>query len=321
MVSSENQEANDTAIKLLEQAVEADRNFAPAYAALARAYNRKAFYFAHELEEKKKFNFDAEVAVERALDLDPDLAEAHSARGLILWTDAKRFPHERAIQSLKRAIDLNPKLDDPHHQLGVIYFHIGLLEKSWAELEKALEIKPDNTLARFRFATINIYKARYEEALAILKSTPPEVNPSIVNRNIAFTLFQLGRIDEASVVVEEYLKTHPDDEGGNVTSVKGLLLAKAGKAREAEDAIQLAVKIGRNFGHFHHTAYNIASAYALMNKREDAIKWLEITADEGLPCYPLFEKDANLNNLREDERFNAFMGKLRKQLEEWQNTL
>ncbi|PYX91434.1 MAG: hypothetical protein DMG71_20220 [Acidobacteria bacterium] len=36
-------------------------------------------------------------------------------------------------------------------------------------------------------------------------------------------------------------------------------------------------------------SYNIASAYALINRPEEAMKWLQVTADEGFPCYPLFE--------------------------------
>ena len=320
MVNSENREDNETAIRLLEQAVSEDRNFAPAYVELARAYNLRAFYFA-PASEQKQLNLDAKVLVEQALALDQDLAEAHSVRGLILWTPIERFPHEQAIQSFKRAIALNAKLDDPHHQLGVIYFHIGLLDKAWAEIEKALENKPDNTMARFRFGVINIYRGRYEEALAVFKSTPREVNPSIVERNVATALFQLGKMYEASAVVEEYLTAHPDDEGGNVTSVKAMLLAKAGKPLEAEETIQHAIKIGRTFGHFHHTAYNIASAYALMNKPEEAVKWLETAADDGFPCYPFFEKDANLNSLRKNERFITLMNRLRKQWEAWQKTL
>jgi tetratricopeptide (TPR) repeat protein len=264
---------------------------------------------------------DAEVAVEKALALDPNLAEGHYARGFILWTHAKRFPHEQAVQSLKRALALNPNLDEAHHQLGVVYFHIGLLDKGWAEIEKALEINPSNTMARFRFGVINIYQAKYEEALAVFKSIPRDANPSLVDRNLATALVQLGRMDEASAVVEEYLKTSPTDEGGNVTSVKAMLLAKAGKAREAEETIQRAIEIGKGFGHFHHTAYNIASVYALLDKPGEAIKWLEAAADDGFPCYPFFEKDANLNSLRKDERFIAFMAKLKKQWEHHTATL
>lgn len=96
LVESENREDNEAAVRLLEQAIAADPNFAPAFAALATAYRKKAFFFAPE-EEKKKLNLEAEVAVEKALALDSNLAEGHYARGLILWTHANRFPHEQAI--------------------------------------------------------------------------------------------------------------------------------------------------------------------------------------------------------------------------------
>ena len=317
---SQNPENNESAIKLLEQAVAADPNFAPAYAELARAYFVKANYFAPEAERKKLFE-DAEVAVEKALALNPDLAEAHLARGLLLWSHENHFPHEQAIQSYKRALASNPNLDEAHHQLGVIYLHIGLLDKAWAEIEKALAINPANNLARFRFGVIDMYRGKYEDALDVFKTIPREANPSLRDRQIATALFQLGRTQEASDIVEEYLHTYPTDEGGNVTSVKVMLLAKAGKEREAEETIQRAVEIGQGFGHFHHTAYNIASAYALMNKPEQALKWLQFAADDGFPCYPLFESDANLNSLRKDERFIAFMAKLKQQWERYNATL
>jgi tetratricopeptide (TPR) repeat protein len=264
-VPKQNPVDNATAIKLLEQAVKADPNFAAAWAELAWAYNVKAFYLAPTEAEKKQLSEDAEVAVEKALELDQNLAEGHAARGFVLWTPANRFPHEQAIQSYKHALALNPGLDEAHHELGVVYFHIGLLDKGWAEIQKALEIKPSNNRARFRLGVINIYQANYEEALRVFKSIPREVNPALFDRNMATALFQLGRIDEASALVEEYLKTS-NDEGGNVTSVKAMLLAKAGHARAAEETIQHAIEIGKSFGHFHHTAYNIGSAYALMNK-------------------------------------------------------
>ncbi len=231
LVSSENREDNESAINFLERATSANPNLARAWADLARAYNRKAFFYAPD-SEKKQLNINAEVAVEKALKLDPGLAEAHVARGLILWTHTKRFPHEQAVQSYKRALELDPNLGDAHHHLAVVYFHIGLFDKAWVEIEQALKIDPSNTLARFRFGNINIYRGRYEETLAVLKSTPREANPALVDR-----------------------------------------------------------------------------------------KWLEVAADDGFPCYPFFETDANLNNLHKDERFIALMSKLRKQFEQYQATL
>ena len=320
-VTKQNSQDNASAIKLLEQAVNADPDFAPAWAELAWAYNVKSFYLTSSEAEKKQLNEDAEVAVEKALALDRTLAEGYAARGFVLWSPANRFPHERAIQSYKQALTLNPQLDEAHHELGVVYFHIGLLEKAWAEIEKALEIRPSNNRARFRLGVIKIYQAQYAEALALFKSIPREINPSLVDRNVATALFKLGKIAEASAVIEEYLKTNPEDEGGNITSVKAMILAQSGKKREAEETIKRAIEIGRSFGHFHHTAYNIGSAYALMNMPEEAVKWLNEAADDGFPCYPWFENDASLNNLRNDERFKAFMAERRKQWEEWKKTL
>ncbi|MBX3280419.1 MAG: protein kinase [Acidobacteria bacterium] len=320
LVSSENQEDIETAIKLLEQAVSADPGFAAAWAVLARAYVKKSFYYAPEAD-KRRLNVDAEVAVERALALDPDLGEGHFARGLTLWTHAKRFPHKQAIQSYKRALDLNPGLDDAHHELAVVYIHIGLFDKASAEIEMALQIKPSNDIARFRIGIVHIYETKYEEALAVFKYIPPDANPSLVNRSLASVLFQLGRTTEASAVVEQYLKAYPKDQGGNMTSIKAMLVAKAGNQSEAEALIQRAIEIGKSFGHFHHTAYNIASAYAILNRPAEAVKWLEETADEGFPCYPLFERDANLNSLRKDERFIALMSRFRKQWEHYKATL
>jgi tetratricopeptide (TPR) repeat protein len=319
-VSSENPENNETAIKLFEQAVAADPNFAAAYAELARAYSIKARYFA-PAPEKKELNEEAEVDVEKALALDPNLAEGHFARGLILWTPYKRFPHEQVVQSYKRALELNPNLDEAHHQPGFVYLHIGLLDKGQQEIEKALAINPGNTLARYRLGVIDMCRAKYEEAFQIFNSTPLEMNPSLLAFYTSNALFRLGRNEEASALIEQFFKNYPRDEGGAVTSVKAMMLAKAGKEQEAQDSIQRAIEIGRGYAHFHHTSYNIASAYALMNKPEPAMEWLQVTAEEGFPCYPLFEGDANLDNLRKDARFNSFMTSLKHQWEHYQATL
>jgi len=129
-VARENPEDNKTAISMLERAVAIDPSFPAAYAELARAYNIKAFYFT-SAAEGRKLTERASVTVDKALSLDPNLAEAHFARGLLLWTHANRFPHEQAIQEYRRALALNPALDDVHRELGLVYSHIGLFDKAW----------------------------------------------------------------------------------------------------------------------------------------------------------------------------------------------
>ena len=305
---------NLKAIEMLDKAVATDSNFAAAHAELAQACVWRLFLFAPEernLEEK------AFVAVEKALSLDPDLAEAHLARGRLLWTPSNNFPHDKAIQEYRRAINLNPSLDEAHHQLALVYSHVGLLEEAQQELEQTLIINPSNHLARYRVGETMLFQCRYEQALTVLRKVPPEVNPALVGHQIAYVLFSLGKKEEASETVKEFLKKYPEDNRGLLTSLEAVLAASGGQESIAEDKIKLAIDKGKGFGHFHHTAYFIACAYALMKKPDQAIKWLEQAADEGFPCYPLFERDLNLSNLRQDERFITLLTKLKQQWESY----
>jgi len=316
---SENRETNAEAIKILEDVVAADPTFAPAYAELGQAYGLKADFWAPD-DQKAKLYGEAKLKVEKSLALDPNLAEGHFVRGALMWTSAGRFPHEQAVQSYKRAIELDPNLAQAHHQLGVLYYHIGLFDKGEDEIKKAINLNPSDSLARFRLGAIELYRTNYARSLTILKTVPPEVNRSIVDRAIANVLFALGRTDESAKIVDEFLAAN-SDEGGNVTSVKAMLLAKEGRKDEAEEAIRQAVEKGKSFQHFHHTTYNIASAYALLGNRDEALHWLQFTADEGFPCYPYFEKDTTLDSLRGDQRFIQMMANLKQQWERYSSEL
>ncbi len=313
-VASENREDTEAAIKLLEEAVAIDANLAEAYAQLARGYNTMAFKYSSD-SERKWFYENAEVAIDKALALNPDLAEGHFARGLILWTNTKQFPHEQAIQSYKRSLALDPNLDETHHQLSMVYSHIGLLDEAEQSVKKALEINPNNTLARFRAGVYIAYQGRFDDAIAVLKTIPSDFTPLIVDRSMAEALIQTGRLVEAEAIVDDYLRMYPQDEGGSFTSVKALLLAKAGKQKEAEEAITRAVQIGKGYGHFHHTAYNIASAYAALNNPDEAVKWLEFAAENGFPNYTYFNNDPNLENIQNHPRFFEFMTRLKSRWE------
>lgn len=313
-VASENREDTEAAIRLLEEAVSTDPNLAEAYAQLARGYNTMAFKYSSDAE-RKGFHENAEVAIEKALALNPNLAEGHLARGLILWTNTEGFPHEMAIQSFRRSIALAPDLDEAHHQLSLVYSHIGLLDQAQRSIKRALEVNPNNTLARFRAGVYTAYGGNFEDAISVYKTIPRDVTPLLVDRSIAEALIQTGRTAEAEVIVDDYLRRFPQDEGGSFWSVKALLLAKKGQTADVEDAIIRATETGRGFGHFHHSAYNIASAYAALNKTSAAVKWLKDASENGFPNYPYFDKDPNLDRIRKDDEFIRFMEWLRPRWE------
>ncbi len=217
------------------------------------------------------------------------------------------------MQEYRRALALNPNLDEAQDQLAIVFGHVGLFDEALRELEKAVAINPSNALARFRIGQIFLYQGNHEQALTTLRSIPREANPALVGYHTAIALLHLGRSEEAAAMLEELLKNYPEDSGGLLTSVQALMAAVAGEEDAAERKIRNAIEKGKGFGHFHHTAYNIACAYSLMNKPDQAIKWLQAAADSGFPCYPLFESDPYLDQLREDSRFTALMMRLKEQ--------
>lgn len=300
----ENKADNQKAIELLEEAVRIDPNHAPCHAELARAYATKFFYFD---SGNKGLLARAHAALQKAFLIEPNLAEAYEVKGYLLWGPANGFPHEQAIAIFKSALAIDPDRSGPHHRLACIYFHIGLLEEAETELQQTLAIDPSNTMARFNIAMTLNYAGRYSEALQILKSIPSDFNPTLVGGMLAWCLITLGRVPEAADLVRRMRVEYPEDDGGQFASLQAMLFALEANETAAEAAILEANEKGRGFGHFHHAAHNIAAAYAIMNRPVEAVEYLHLAADNGFPCYPLFENDPNLNGIRDDAGFLKFL--------------
>ncbi len=203
----------------------------------------------------------------------------------------------------------------------MIYLHIGLLDEAVAEFQTALAFNPFDFNAQRRIGIAQIYRGHYEAGLALIRQAGPGANTALWSYQIAWALLYLGRGDEASAFMEEYLRAHPADPGGVIRSTRAILRAKAGDVRGAAEDMRQAEASGKGFVHFHHTAYNIASAYAILRQPVAAVRWLRRTAEEGWPCYPYFAKDPNLANMQDDPGFIAFMRELKAQWERYRATL
>ncbi len=300
---------NEQAIQLLEKATDLDSSFALAFAALAYAYIEKFFtYQPRETWEQKAF-----VAIEKALALEPELAEAYVARGLLLWTKSHHFPHEKAIIELQRAIAIKPNLAHAHSELARVLWHIGLVDEAYQALTKAMQLEPTDVKAQFRIGWLEMQRGNYASGLSFLQKLPPESVAEWVHPLIAMCLWYMQRKEKAFAQLEQMAASFANDPA--VLSTEAILLADAGKEKEAVEKIKLAIEKGKHLGHFHHMSNNIAAAYALMNKKKQALDWLEKTAEDGFPCYPWFDKDPCLQNIRNEPRFKALIKRLRMQ---WQ---
>jgi hypothetical protein len=94
-----------------------------------------------------------------------------------------------------------------------------------------------------------------------------------------------------------------------------MLRAKRGDRPGAEADVADAIRVGRNFLHFHHTAYAIGAVYTVLVDFDKAQEWVESAANDGFPNYPYFETDPHLAPLRAIPRFQAFLAKLRTEWE------
>jgi tetratricopeptide (TPR) repeat protein len=197
-----------------------------------------------------------------------------------------------------------------------------MFDQALQELQKAVTANPYNHLAQFRIGETLLFQGKYEQALPALRQIPRAANPAKVGSILARTLMHLGQRDEAAAVAEESLKNYPDDtDVGLFHGIQALLAALAGEEQKAEGKIRSAIEKGKGFGHFHHTAYDIACTYAVLKKPAPALQWLQAAADDGFPCYPMFAQEPYLEHLRNDPRFLTLMAKLKEQWEAYRAKL
>jgi TolB-like protein len=302
----------DSRIELLEKAVSLDKTFAEAWADLGSAYNEKGYFF--DAANKQQWNIKAAETVAKSLLLNPDLPAAHLAQSQLLWKPSAGFQHEKAIAEIRRALSLAPNFGEARSQLGAIYFHVGLLKEAMQEFRRADQIIPDDPGIKFHFGLLALLEGRYDQAVPILEANLNGMLRGFAEYNLASALFNSGRADEARARIDK-ARAETNDEGGILTATQALFLAASGDKKRAHEKIDEAVKIGQGFGHFHHTTYAIASAYALMDEPEPAMKWLNYTAENGYPNLTWFERDPNLDKLRQDPRFIEFLDMLRPRFE------
>ena len=125
------------AIDLFSRAIQIDKNYALAYSGLADSYSQFYMYFDRNEENLEQ----ALAASQKALELDPELAEAHSSRGIVL-TQIKQY--KEAEKEFEIAIQLNPKLFVAYYQGGRTYKVQGKNEQALRLFKKAAQVRPED---------------------------------------------------------------------------------------------------------------------------------------------------------------------------------
>ena len=189
----------EKAIEEFKNAVTIDPTFALGYVGLAHAFTRLAFGASGE--EAARFYARAKASAEKALSLDPDLAEAHAALGNVRriydwdWAGAEK--------NFQRAIGLNPNFAKAHLWYALLHSNLGRNDEALIELKRAMEIDPISQDIKAGHVTVLEGRHEFTEALALSRQYAKFDN--LPKRAEATFLFHLGKYSEAIEISEPQL--------------------------------------------------------------------------------------------------------------------
>ena len=259
----------DYARQMFARAIVIDPQYARAYAGVADCCSCIYMYWDSSDDNLN----EAEAASRKALALDPELAEAHTAGGLAF---ALKKNFDQAAKEFEAAIRLDPKLYEAYYFYARTSFQRGDLTKAAELYEQASRLNPDD------YQAVSLLVAVYHA---------------------------LGRPAEAAAteqravrLTEKHIETHPDD--ARALYLGASILARVGDKEKSVDWARRALTIDPDEPSI---VYNVACAYALVGRTEDAIACLQRIMEHGDFLKNWAAKDSDLDSLRSDPRFQALL--------------
>jgi TolB-like protein/tetratricopeptide (TPR) repeat protein len=285
------------ALQHFQAAVDADGTFAPAYAGLAATYSSLGLVFYGEPPSETRSKSMA--AARKALELDPELAEA---RALLANALQKDWHWGEAEAEYRRAIELSPSNAAAHAGLADWLLCQGRIEEALASARRAQELDPraaDGT----QVGWILFQAHRYDEAIRELRTalTIAPKNP-MAQWYLGFALIGAERFDEAITTLERAASL--SDRSSAVLGV--LVAACAGAGRRAE-ALRLVDELHRRQKAGYVPPAAFLNAYLGLGDTEEAFAWMERAAEERSNIMQFLKVHPFFDPLRGDPRFAGFL--------------
>src|SRR5579864_812787 len=294
----------DRASEHLANALNRDPAFALAHATLSFVCATRHFQY----DPARMWLEKAEFHCRRALELDPNLAEAHVSNAFLLWGPSKNFQHLEAIAELRTALALQKNLPHAYNRLGTILAHIGLLDAARDMYERGRPFNPGRRVSH-SIVQVYVWGGEYERAREEIQAWGAE-NPT--NTYAIYFALQVALLteewQEARALLDDALRSLPEEP--LIVSLEGLYYALRGDADKAQGCLGRACGSPKSFGHAHHTYYQIACILAVLGQNKAAFEWLERSVDTGFACWPFFQHDPSLRQVRELPEFEMLISSL-----------
>jgi TolB-like protein/tetratricopeptide (TPR) repeat protein/tRNA A-37 threonylcarbamoyl transferase component Bud32 len=272
-------------IDLFRQAIAADPNYALAYTGLGETYVVAPAYDIGI--NSKQARLLADDATRRALELDPSLAEAHTARGMTL---CQAWKWNEAEQEFRRALALNPNNANTHYFYAVEFLvPQNRLDQALEELRTAMSVDPLSPILNTNYALVLTMSRRYEESLAQFRKTL-QADPGFKPAHYKLSLLHAanGHFGDALSEFQKYRSTpgsfSPDPKG-----FIALNLASTGK----DDSLSV-----------------VAVAYGYAADREKTFEYLEKAYSQADEELLLSIRMPAFDFIRSDPRYADLMRRL-----------
>jgi eukaryotic-like serine/threonine-protein kinase len=288
-------------IEYFGQAILRDQDYSLAYAGLADCYLLLNVYNVTSANDSYP---KAEAAANRALSLNPNLAEAHTSLGFVSYRYHLKW--KEAEQHFKKAISLNPSYATAHQWYASYLAASGRLNEAVVEAKTAHELEPFSLTIYSDYIRALYYAGQldqaYTEALKLREMDPQFARAYY---ELGLVLEEQGKLDEAISAFRTALKTSPDNLAA--LTALGHAQALAGRKNEAERVIARLHELSKQQ---YVSPFQAAVVYAGLDNRKMALEGLEKSRDERFNWLPFLRVDPVFKNLRSEQRFLELVNKL-----------
>ena len=290
-------------VQHFQQAIALDPKFALAYASLADAYNMIGYW--GYLPPKEAFP-EAKRAAQMALNIDPDLAEAHGALGYVEFQYEWKF--KEAESEFKEAIRLNPNSVSALLRFSEYLFDFQRTQEAHEQLERARELDPLSIQITYDYAAVSWFERDFDRAIEQLQKTiSMEPNNALAYQLLSAIFYQKKMPAQAFTAHEKANSLEGIFSDAEMAEMKKAYETAGLSAyfRKENELRQKRLAEGK-----YQSPLNIALNYAFAGDDSEALDWLERAVDEHTPWLPELKIDPMWDAVRSQPRFVALLKKI-----------
>jgi TolB-like protein/Flp pilus assembly protein TadD len=283
------------AVDFFDQAIRFDSDYALAYAERSEAWA----WIGDLTSEKKKEAWKAAGSdAEKAVAVDPNLAEAHAALGWVRFFIQWQFME--GLSELRRAQQLSPGNPTASDLLARVVVYFGQFKEAEKLARQSIELDPLAYQARISLARVLLAEGKLDETEAAARKAA-ELQPTAAG-NHRFQVFAAIQRGDGEAALRE-AKLEPNE--GYKRFELALAYYTRGERRAADEALAELIAKDRDF-----LAYQVAQVYAWRGENDEAFEWLQISLDTHDTGTVSLLIDPLLHGLQHDPRYNSLLAKI-----------